>query len=79
MNQDEATRYAHRLVADALARSVIDIAGPDGPKIARAVVRIVEQHRRFGPKSTDRAPRADAYQGERLPLELEAAPPAAAT
>jgi len=71
MNRYEAARYAHQLAAEAIERAAQRATGPDAAAIASALRRIVEQHRRFGPKSTDRAPRSVPYISEPLPLDRE--------
>lgn len=64
MNSNEATRFAHKLIADTVATFINERGqmddlrkSPDGKRIDKAVNAIIEQHRRFGPKTTDRAPR----------------------
>ena len=65
MTRAEAKRFAHKLVADVMQNeagttSASDwpwLAGQDALEILSAVRAIVEHHQRYGPKSTDRAPR----------------------
>lgn len=57
MNKNETRRYAHKLAADAVESFVWDSTSPDAPRIISALHGIIEQHRRFGPKSSDRPPR----------------------
>ncbi len=81
MNGQEAKRYAHFLVADALARTnfnaTVPARSPDWPRVASALEQIGEQHRRFGPKFADRKPRdPDAHA---TPLLDQLEPPDAAT
>jgi hypothetical protein len=63
VNAQEARRFAHRLVAEVIGATdfnttAIAVTSPDWPRVEIALSAIREQHHRFGPKSTDRAPRA---------------------
>jgi hypothetical protein len=64
MNKQEAKRYAHKIAADAIDReldvwlAVADTS--DGQQVLAALRAVVEQHRRFGPKSTDHVPQLRA-------------------
>lgn len=76
MNHNEATRYAHKWIADTIeqaiaARKANSFAGKDEKKIRASIDRWAELHRRHGPLSTDRAPAPPDYKGEKLPLEPE--------
>lgn len=77
MNNHEATRFVHKLIADTLANefahpSASDypwLDGRDAPKLRRVLAHWIELHSRRGPTSTDRAPRGADYTGEKLPLD----------
>lgn len=63
MNKSETKRFTHKIAADTLttARDALS-ATPlrqsfDWDSIFEALTEIIEQHKRFGPKSSDRAPR----------------------
>ena len=64
MNRLEAKRYAHQVVAG-LVRQHLEAAadllgGEDGGAIRAALAALAEQHARYGPKTTDPAPRLRA-------------------
>lgn len=78
MNAHEARRFAHRFIADTVRNELMSstasdyawIESKDRAKIIAALDALIEQHERFGPKSTDRAPReAEAKPSIGLPLE----------
>lgn len=56
MTRDEARRFAHLLAAQSIQQLTTTGYGTDGPAIMRALAGLAEQHMRYGPKSTDRAP-----------------------
>jgi hypothetical protein len=63
MNRQEARRYAHKLAADGLDYTLASLSlggyehTSDGLEIVQALRALTEQHRRYGPKTTDRPPR----------------------
>ena len=73
MNKQEATRYAHKIVADTVRRVIIEIAAsdrsPDAPHIIRALGHIQESHARTGPRADDRPPRQPEYTGEKFSFD----------
>lgn len=68
MNRQEAKRYAHKLAGDAIM-SIQVPKGPDRDNIVRALGHMAETHRRNGPRTGDRAPRATVYTGEKLTFD----------
>lgn len=72
MNKQEAKRYAHKLVANAIGNELHDQLGfklsPDAPKILAALSAMQETHTRFGPRTGDRPPREKENRGEPLPF-----------
>lgn len=69
MNKQEATRYAHKLAADAI--SDIEVAaGPHRAKILKALANMAETHARFGPRTGDKPPAQPEYKGEVLPWDV---------
>ena len=75
MNQSEAKRYAHKLVAAAIKGFSPDNGlqkSPDWLKINLAIHEIMEQHLRYGPKVNDaepQEPQPPQAQDEPLPFD----------
>jgi hypothetical protein len=75
MNQGEATRYAHKLIATVIGMMAAEgtpatwQSSPDAPKIRKMLKRWEQLHARHGPMADDREPRLPEYTGERLPLD----------
>lgn len=72
MNLFEAKRFAHLLVAEAISDYKPHEGlkkSPDWYKIEMGIAEILEQHLRFGPKSTDAEPRLPQPQDEPLPFD----------
>lgn len=71
MNKAEARRFAHKLASEAIQQISTKTYGADGPTIMSALADLAEQHRRFGPKTTDREPNIVEPHSTPLFSELE--------